>query len=130
MQNADGSWTNQIAQSSGALGAISRWKHYATIDWDYGPWGATLAQTYSMGYVDENTDLNDNLRRVGDYDIYDLQGRYTGFKNLELAAGVKNLFNKAPPFTNQNFTFITGYDPSYADPRGSFYYASITYRFK
>jgi iron complex outermembrane receptor protein len=129
IQNADGSWTGQIGQSSGTLGAIQRWRHYATLDWDYGPWGATVAQNYSMGYTDQNPNLEGNPRKVGDYDVWDIQGRYNGFKNVRLAAGVKNVFNKAPPFTNQNFTFQTGYDPSYADPRGAFYYGSITYTF-
>ena len=32
------------------FGAISRWRHYATVDWTYGAWGATLAQTFQDGY--------------------------------------------------------------------------------
>ena len=55
---------------------------------------------------------------------------YGGFRNLTLTAGVRNLFNRAPPFTNQGDTMQVGYDPSYADPRGTTYYARLTYAFK
>jgi hypothetical protein len=51
--------------------------------------------------------------------------RWTGVKNLTIALGIKNLFDRAPPFTNQTFTFQNGYDPSYADPRGAFWYANV-----
>jgi len=129
IQQIDGSFAGQIGLYSGIGGAINRWKHYATIDWDYGAWGATLAQTFGLGYTDANPDVNGNPRRVGNYDVYDLQGRFTGVKNLTVAVGVKNLFNRAPPFTNQAFTFQNGYDPSYADPRGGFWYANIGYKF-
>jgi iron complex outermembrane receptor protein len=129
IQQIDGSFAGQIGLYSGIGGAINRWKHYASIDWEYGAWGATLAQTFGLGYTDANPDVNGNPRRVGNYDVYDLQVRFTGVKNLTVSAGIKNLFNRAPPFTNQSFTFQNGYDPSYADPRGGFWYANIGYKF-
>ena len=129
IQQIDGSFAGQIGLYSGIGGAINRWKHYASIDWDYGAWGATLAQTFGSGYTDANLDVDGNPRRVGNYEVYDLQGRWTGVKNLTVTLGIKNLFNRAPPFTNQTFTFQNGYDPSYADPRGSFWYASLAYKF-
>ena len=72
---------------------------------------------------------NGNPRRVGNYEVYDLQGRWTGVKNLTVTLGVKNLFDRAPPFTNQTFAFQNGYDPSYADPRGAFWYGNVGYKF-
>jgi iron complex outermembrane receptor protein len=62
--------------------------------------------------------------------VWDLQARYTGFRNWTLAVGVKNLFDRDPPFTNQPSTSQAGYDPSYADPRGRTYYARIKYAFQ
>jgi iron complex outermembrane receptor protein len=44
-------------------------------------------------------------------------------------AGIKNLADTAPPFSNQAYFFISGYDPSYTDPRGRTYYMSAQYRF-
>jgi iron complex outermembrane receptor protein len=54
IQQIDGSFAGQIGLYSGIGGAINRWKHYATIDWEYGAWGATLAQTFGLGYTDAN----------------------------------------------------------------------------
>jgi iron complex outermembrane receptor protein len=42
------------------------------------------------------------------------------------------MFDKDPPYTNaggQNY-FQSGYDPGYADPRGRFYYGTVSYSFK
>ena len=91
--------------------------------WDQGPWSATLAQTYQTSYTDQNTDLDNNLRTVGSLSIWDVQGSYTGFKNWKLSLGVKNLFDRDPPKSNQGSTFILGFDPSYYD-------TTATYSFK
>ena len=129
VQQIDGSFAGQVGLYSGIGGAINRWKHYASIDWEYGAWGATLAQTFGRGYTDANPDVNGNPRRVGNYEVYDLQVRWNGVRNLTVALGIKNLFDRAPPFTNQTFAFQNGYDPAYADPRGAFWYANVGYKF-
>ena len=51
------------------------------------------------------TDPNGNLRRVGSLSLWDLQGSYSGFKNLKLMLGVKNVFDTNPPLTNAELTF-------------------------
>jgi iron complex outermembrane receptor protein len=51
-------------------------------------------------------------------------------KALTLRAGVQNLFDKAPPFSQQAWFFISGYDPSYTDPRGRAISLSASYAFK
>ncbi len=140
-QNTDGTWSGQISNQNGAVtqGVIPRWKHYATITWDRGPWTATLANTYQSAYTDvaltgEQTDDDGNpiccLRRVGSMSLWDLQGSYTGFKRWTLTLGVKNLFDTNPPLTNQPTTFQVGFDPSYYDARARFVYTSIRYEFK
>ena len=119
----------------GVPGPFPRWKHYATLGWEYGAFGATLAQTFQSGYEDTN-DFPARVtdppppRDVSSYSVWDLQARYTGWRNTNVALGVKNLFDRDPPFTNQPFTYQVGYDPSYADPRGRTIYASITYAFR
>jgi iron complex outermembrane receptor protein len=69
-------------------------------------------------------------RSVSSYEVWDLQARYSGFRNTKIVVGVRNLFDRAPPFTNQPFTTQVGYDPNYADPRGRTFYASVSYTFK
>jgi len=105
-----------------------RWRHNASLDWDYRPWGATLAQTYQSGYGDQNLippEIPPN--RVSSYDVWDFQARYSGFKNTAIALGVKNLMDRAPPFTNAT---PAGWDPFYADPRGRMFYARLTLAFE
>ena len=131
-QNPDGTWTGGVGTSYGAsnTGVIPRWKHYATLTWDRGPWSATLAQTFQDSYTDIGTDYFGNLRTVGSMSLWDLQTSYSGFKNLKLTLGVKNLFDTNPPVSNQSKVFIVGFDPSYYDPRARFVYGSINYKFK
>ena len=120
-----------------AGGAISRWRHYASLDWTRGAWGATLAQNFQNGYSEPDLTTCDAFggnctadRRVGSHSIWDFQARYNGFRNLSIALGVRNLFDRAPPWTSQRGTFQVGYDPTYADPRGRTYYATVRYSFK
>ena len=111
--------------------AIPRWRHYLTLNWNYGSWGATLAQNFSSGYTDENfIDLAKTIeRRVGAYEVWNAQGTYAGFRNATIALGIKNLFDRAPPLSNQSTFGQVLYDPRYADPRGRYMYGSVTYSF-
>jgi iron complex outermembrane receptor protein len=136
-EQLDGTLPDFVNTTAGNPGVIPRWRHYATLDWDFGPWSATLAQTYQMGHRDaapDTTSGTDNMgnpvnRKVGDYELWDISGSYTGFKNTTLSLGVRNLFDRNPPFSNQGQTFPVGYDPSYTDPRGRQYWAAIRYTF-
>ena len=62
--------------------------------------------------------------------LFDVQGSYTGIKNLTLTLGVKNVFDTNPPATNQRISFQAGYDPQVYDARARFVYGSIRYAFK
>jgi iron complex outermembrane recepter protein len=142
IQNLDGSFSSINGKvtgiANGAGGVIPRWKHYATAEWVYGPWDALIAQNYQLHYQDiagtfeDPTDPAFVARRVGSYETYDIQGSYSGFKNVKLTVGAHNIFDRAPPYSNaggQNF-FQAGYDPGYSDPRGRFWYGTVTVTFK
>jgi iron complex outermembrane receptor protein len=132
VQNLDGSFTGGLDTTNTATGGIiPRWKHYASIDWSAGPWGFTLSQNWQKSYNDLPPSGGTPLRRVGAYELYDVQARYSGMKNVELRAGVRNLFDRDPPYSNagSQTAFQGGYDPTYADPRGRFFYAGLTYKF-
>ena len=131
-QQLDGSYAGFVANTfqSNVVGVIPRWKHYASLGWDSGPWQVNFAQTYQSSYVDAQTDGNNDLRRVSSMSLFDVQGQYTGFRHLTLTLGVKNVFDTNPPQTNQGNSFQALYDPSYYDARARFVYGSIRYEFK
>jgi len=117
-----------FAGARGAVGAIPRWRHNLAATWSRSAWSATLAQNYQLGY--DEPDAVSGVRRVGSYSLWDLQAQYAGWKDVALAAGVRNLFDTNPPVSNQNQAFQVGYDPTYVDPRGRLFYASLRYAFR
>jgi iron complex outermembrane recepter protein len=133
VQNLDGSFSGGLDQTNTATGGVVvRWKHYASLDYSAGPWGVTLGQNWQKAYNDlPPAPSGTPLRRVRSYALYDLQARYTGMKNLELRAGVRNLLDEDPPYSNAGGgpVFQGGYDSGYGDPRGRFFYAGLTYKF-
>jgi iron complex outermembrane receptor protein len=129
--NFAGQSTGGIATVQGSVGfpgALPRWKHIASVYYDYGPWAATLTQLHQDSYQDDTT--SGQICNVGSYTVWDISGAYTGFKNLTLSAGIKNLLDTNPPTSVQQQAFQVGYDPTYADPRGRLYWGGIKYTFK
>jgi iron complex outermembrane receptor protein len=49
---------------------------------------------------------------------------------LKLRAGIRNLFDTHPQKSNQVYSFLAGYDPTYTDPRGRAFFASAQYSFR
>ena len=117
-------------------GVVQRWRHTLSVDWERGALSATLSNTYSSGYEDQNSAINIDdgsvvaPNRVKAYSLWDMSLGYEVSKQLRLRAGVQNLFDKSPPFSNQAYYFLSGYDPTYTDVRGRRGYISATYAFK
>ncbi|QUE91797.1 TonB-dependent receptor [Pseudomonas sp. SCA2728.1_7] len=109
-----------------SAGAVARWRHSLTGSWNYGPFGAALTNRYTSGYHDSDRDTHDY---VGSYNVWDLAGTYTWRKTLSVTLGAKNLFDREPPFSNQTYTFQSGYDPKYGDPFGRTLYTRVSYKF-
>ncbi len=110
-------------------GVVQRWRHTVSADWERGVWSATLSNSYLSGYTDQTIEGKAD-RKVKAYSLWDLTGAWNATPNLTLRAGIKNLLDTAPPYSQQAWFFLSGYDPSYTDPRGRFVYASLQYRFK
>jgi iron complex outermembrane receptor protein len=117
-------------------GVVQRWRHTITLDWDQGPFAASLSNTFSSGYEDQNSAINIDdgsvvaANHVKSYSLWDLSGAWQATKALKFRAGIQNLFDTAPPYSNQAYHFISGYDPTYTDVRGRRFYASANYAFK
>ncbi len=134
-QQLDGGYINLVGKfstSGGNPGVIPRWRHYLMIDWSHGPWSVTLTDNYQTGAYDQfpGPGTGTRPRTIGDYDVWNLGFTYLGFRNWSVTAGIKNLFDRDPPFSNQNQSVQVGYDPSYADPHGRLYWAGVQYAFR
>ena len=70
--------------------------------------------------------------KVSDSSRWNLSGTYRGIKDLTLRAGVRNIFDKLPPFTASSSygSHAAGYAGSFVDPRGRFWYVTANYQFK
>lgn len=115
---------------------IQKWRHRISFGYDRGALSATLSNQYSSSYTDHNTaydPVTNKLlpeRRVKAYSLWDMTASYAVNKQIKLRAGVLNLFDTDPPYSNQAHYFLAGYDPSYTDPRGRSAFASVNYSFK
>ncbi|MCV2351745.1 TonB-dependent receptor [Paucibacter sp. Y2R2-4] len=110
-------------------GVVQRWRHTVSTDWELGAFAMSLSNSYLSSYTDQSI-VGKPDRKVAAYSLWDLTGAWTPISSLTLRAGVKNLFNTAPPFSQQAWFFLSGYDPSYTDPRGRFVYLSAQYQFR
>jgi iron complex outermembrane receptor protein len=114
-----------------------RWKHQASLTWADGPWSATLSNSYSSGYKGEVDGFGSGVTppnkptRVSSYSLYHLSATYTGFKDLSLTVGVKNLLDTEPPFSAHNVDSVAGagWDARVADPRMRSFTLRASYKF-
>lgn len=112
-------------------GVVLRWKHALTGTYSTGAWAFTATQNFASGY-EAGRNLIDNDRNfIPSFSTYDANVTWSGIKNLRLALGVRNLFDKNPPgvFTPASNQFQAGYDITQYDPRGRFIYVAAGYKF-
>jgi iron complex outermembrane receptor protein len=121
----------------GTVQPVPRWQHVLTFDWQQGPWGVTLENAFVKGWTESAELVDANIgggisHRVKDSSRWNLATAYTGIKNFTLRLGVRNLFDKEPPFTasSSHGSHAAGYAASFVDPRGRFWYAVASYQFK
>lgn len=136
VQNPDGSFTTALDTANGSTGGVTvRWRHFAGITWQAGAWSTTFTQQYQKRYTDlpgsfEDTDPAVYIpRKVNEYQLFGLSTTYTGVKSLTATVGVRNLLDTDPPYSNQFAQFQSGYDATYGDPRGRFFYVKLGYKF-
>jgi len=134
-QNFDGSWTGQLDKGLTTVngetgGVISRWRHNLTGVYDIRSWEVSLTQNFQKRYSDLPGSITEAPHEVNAYDTLDGQLSYLGLRSFKLTVGVRNMFDKDPPYANYAASannFIGGYDVSYGDPRGRFVYGQIQY---
>ncbi len=118
-------YVNFLGQSLNGT-PVQRWRDSAYLQWTRGEWGLAANATYIASYQDENPGPDGTYPRVASWFTIGLQGSYAS-RGWELRAGVQNLFNRAPPFSNKSSAFTVGWDDLTHDPRGRLLYATVSY---
>ena len=132
-QNADGTWTGQLDKGLNSVsngGIVSRFRYNATAVYDAKTWNASVTRNFQKKYRDAPSSITLVPREVSAYDTIDAQASYVGLQSFNFTVGVRNLFDKVPPYANyasSTNNFVGGYDITYADPLGRFVYARVKY---
>jgi iron complex outermembrane receptor protein len=112
-------------------GVILRYKHILQLTYSNGPWAITGTQNWYNGYRTGNRAVDGEPNFVGNSQLYDLRIAYSGIKNVSLAIGAKNIFDKNPdifvPVSNQ---FQAGYDINQYDARARYVYGQVGVKFQ
>jgi iron complex outermembrane receptor protein len=112
---------------SGDLGL--RWKHNAFVSYGQDRWTLALTQIFRSGYKNQQLpgvesgeiDPPNDEKRVNRYVIYNLSAAFEVNERMRFTAGVRNLFDKDPPFAityDSNTGAGSSWEPRVADPRG------------
>jgi iron complex outermembrane receptor protein len=110
------------------------------VTYKQGNWSGMLQNIYRSGYNDQVlpgvanglVTPPDWKSKVDAYSIFNLSASYNGFKNTTLTAGIKNLFDKEPPFAvtyDSNTGAGSSWEPRVADPRGRSFTLTLDYKF-
>ncbi len=140
--NPDGSIENQInTTSSTSVGVTPRVKLANEVSWraPSGVLELTGIYNWQSGGNDQCGNLiEDNSAcpagvsapKYRSYGTADFQAKWDPIKSFTGTIGVKDAFQAKVPYVNGNGgAFQGGYDPTYVDPHGRFWYASATVRF-
>ena len=108
-----------------------RW--IGSVDWSRDAWGATAIVTYIGEFEDYQSPQDvegSKARTVDAHMILDLQMRYDISQSTRIALGVNNLLDEEPPFAiGDGDGDLYGYASSVHNPRGSFAYAKLNFKF-
>ncbi|AXE30009.1 TonB-dependent receptor [Chromobacterium phragmitis] len=124
-----GDYTNSVGRYVDA-GPNFRWQHNLTLSWMRGAWSAILSQNYKSGYTDQNASDNSkgSNHMVKPYSTWNVSGTYAFNKQFTVTAGIKNLFDQEPPYSNQQRLTQQNYDPRFTDPIGRSFFLKGAYK--
>lgn len=116
-------------------GPVLRYQQITNFGWRSGVWTANLFNRYQSGYVDQNPGGTSvtaafNNNTVGSWSTWNLVGTWAGYKGLTLQAGVLNMFDEDPPYSNQVNRFqARAYDDRFSNPIGRTWQLAARYSF-
>jgi iron complex outermembrane receptor protein len=109
-----------------------RWQHNLRVDWSSleGMWSGGVGNRFYSSYIDQyQIGPNGNMNQiVGSYSVFDGYASVKPIKNLTVLFGIKNLFDKNPPYTNATQgNFAAGYNSFVVDPTQRSFYVNLKY---
>ncbi|MBA2547989.1 MAG: TonB-dependent receptor [Burkholderiaceae bacterium] len=132
--------TENAGRNGGSV-TVPRWKGFASLDWDQGPWTVTGRMNYIHSYYqdflagsfftpqDPRFQNGTYPTRVPSYTTFDAFARYNVTANLSVSASVLNIFDRTPPYDpGADGTNI--YDFTQYDVRGTIYRVGLKYKFR
>lgn len=136
---ANGEYFSDVGENQASLGTVTfRWKGQWTNTLQQGNWVHAANINFQSGYKDFETEVTnvgtgaDEFVRlkVKPYVTLDWQTAYTWNKQLTVALGVKNVFDKAPPLSlRANGGHMLGFDYRYYSPMGRTVQVKASYDF-
>ncbi len=123
------------AEGTGSDNGYLRWKGRVQAEWGFKGFTTVLSTNYTDGFwdVDGNTGNTFFVSPTWIYDLqisYNFQNRFAPFLNdTKVSLGVRNLFDKDPPFASGNAGNSTGYPGFLYSSEGRFVYLSVTRKF-
>ena len=84
--------------------ALPRYRNMFSVLSEFGPWtlGGAVRTVGGFNDVDDPYPIPEGTRKVPSHTEVDFQGQWRGFENLTLTLGVRNVFDREPPFSNTN----------------------------
>ena len=111
---------------------ISRYRQVLNLGWQQGAWLVNLVNRYTRGYNDQNDPewvAPEYFNRVDAVNTWDLAATWSGIKNLSVTAGLMNMFNQDPPFSNTIASTQVGFDYRHGNPIGRAFLLRAVYTF-
>ncbi|MEQ1595492.1 MAG: TonB-dependent receptor [Casimicrobium sp.] len=107
----------------------------ASAVWERGPWSTGLNVNYTSSFTYSGSSNGacaataKALKNcvIGSWTTFGLNGKYTGFKNLEITGGVDNLLNRRAPLDSRNSEL---YNYNYHSIVGRYFSAGLKYTFR
>ncbi|MCV2362629.1 TonB-dependent receptor [Paucibacter sp. DJ1R-11] len=138
-QKYSGGPTGHFAGTGGdsTVAPVPRWQHTATAEWQYSNVSLTLEHVYTRGWLESAASVDANIgvfapHQVRNSERVNMSVAYKGIKGVTARLGVRNVFDEEPPYVASSSygSHAAGYAASFTDPRGRFWYGSLSYQFK
>jgi outer membrane receptor protein involved in Fe transport len=119
----------QVGTYDPAFGTLARFRGNALVTWSVDALSLSYNGRYVGSVINKSSLMvNGEHLRAGDYLQHDLQASYDFEpEDITLTLGVRNLFDRMPPFLEGNFD--AAFDSSSFNSTGRFFYTSIRKKF-